>query len=69
MAYQFTPTEDFVGKVNDRDNNYLKGKLYTVRDGALYADLDSKVKNWEKNGKVRILGEVPNSAPISINTE
>lgn len=63
MAYQFTPVETFEAKVNDRKNVYVAGKRYTVRDGALYSDLDTKVKDWSENGAVKILGSVPNAAP------
>lgn len=67
MAFQFTPVQTFEAEVNGRVNNYVKDKIYTCRDGAGYADLNTKVKQWASEGFVRVLGDVPNTPPIRIN--
>lgn len=67
MAYQFTPLQTFEAEVNDRKNVYVKDKLYTVRDGALYSDLDEKVKDWSGEGLVKILGTVANAPPMKLS--
>ncbi|ULQ45879.1 hypothetical protein JN531_012290 [Flagellatimonas centrodinii] len=65
MAKAFTPKTTFTAKVNDKDNSYIAGKNYTCRDGALYADLRSKLPQWEAEGLITILGDVPNAPPIN----
>lgn len=69
MAYQFTPVQTFEAQVNGKVNRYLKDGLYTCRDGALYADLDKKAKQWASEGLVRILGDVPNTVPIRMKVK
>ena len=68
MAYQFTPRQTFEATVNDQKNRYVAGKIYTCRDGALYGDLQKKVKQWEQDGLVRILGTVANTQPVRAST-
>jgi len=68
MAYQFEALQTFEATVNDRVSRYVAGKTYTCRDGATYADLQEKVKQWEADGLVRILGTVANTQPIKAST-
>jgi hypothetical protein len=68
MAFRFRAEQTFEATVNDRQNRYVAGKTYTCRDGATYADLRKKVKTWEAEGLVTVLGNVPNDQPIRAST-
>lgn len=65
MATAFTPKQNFTATVNDKANQYVQGARYTCRDGALYSDLRSKLPQWEAQGLITILGEVPNRPPVA----
>ena len=59
MAIRFIPTQTFLGVVNGRENRYVKGYGYTVRDPEIHQrHLLPKVQEWEKQGFVRIVGDV-----------
>lgn len=56
--FAFTVVETFDGVVNRRENRYLAGHTYTVRDGPEHDELREKVLAWADDGKV-VLGGAP----------
>lgn len=59
MAIRFQPTKTFHGVVNGRENRYVEGYGYTVRDTQIHhRHLLPKVREWEQQGLVKVTGTV-----------